>query len=353
MQFALIPALHLAAIATKGKELHIAYTVLGRILAGQIDEEQHQTSLLLLNTVRQHLESSLSISSRAQGKTRHRSQGSGEVADPLALKKTILALRSLIAGVPAGPDIFPALYNPVSQLCHYPDEGVQQLALDVLGKIHSYLDHDEGLSKAIWERVRGLIRSYTSKRSGKSRAASESLAKALLRATRQAVLQGVLSGQVACESVLLLIDAHHSPAVSIACLKFCVDMASTEANEQVTLESLWRIASEICELHPSSYSVLLSGASILGRLALLNEASPTTSAYAQPVWIQIKSHLSAKNANRKLLLLGALEAFLPFEWYNAGNAAGLKLEEPEMSTLLAMLGDKDESIRIRVSDDTL
>lgn len=338
--------MHLAAIAAKVKELHIAYTVLGRILEAQSDDEQRQTSLLLLNTLRQHLES---INSRAQGKKRQPRESSRDAIDPLAYAKTSLALNSLLLGVPTGPDIFPALYSPVSQLCHHPDEGIQKLALDALGKIQSYLDHDEGLSRAIWERVRGLMKSYTIQHSGNSRAASSSLAKALLRATRRAVDQGVLTGQAACESVSALIDTHHSPTLSIACLTFCVDMASKSDLEQALLERLWSQSSEVCQLHTSDYSILLSSANLLGQLASIKDEEP---AFAQvhPVWKQIKSHIFAKNANRKLLLLGALEAFLPFRWYDAGNAAEVKLEEAEMETLLTFLGDKDESIRIRVSD---
>lgn len=250
--------------------------------------------------------------------------------------------------MPAGPDIFPALYSPISQLCHHQDESIQRLAIDALGKIQSYLDHDEGLARAIWERVRGLVKSYSSKKSSKSKATSDSYARALLRAIRRASAQGILSVQVACESALALVDVQESPVLSLACLDLCMVMAARGAIEQSTLDRIWKLAAEVCVLHPSKYSILLSSASVLGRLASLDPASSSLQE-VKPVWSLIKSHLSARNANRKSLSLSALDSFLPFLWFDASNAAGIELEESEMTILMAMLGDKDDSIRLRVS----
>jgi hypothetical protein len=346
IQFALVSALHLAAIAKRGKELYIAHKVLGKIFADQGQEEQLQTSLLLLNTTRQHLEATSSHISRSKGKGRQ--NDGGEKFDTFAIARTSLALKLIIAGVPAGPDIFPALYGPITKLCHHPDESIQRLALDALGKIYSYLEHDEGLARAIWERVHGLMKDYSSKQSGKSKESGDSFGRALLRAIKRAVDQGVISSQIACQSIITLIDTQHAPALSITCLEFCVDIAAGSILEQSTIEELCRLASEICIQLSNSYSILLSGARILGRLALINTA--TSAQHIKPVWNLLKSHISAKNANRKLLLLSALESFLPFSWFNAGNAAGVELEEAEMTDLLAMLGDKDESVRVKVCD---
>lgn len=351
IQSSLVPSLHLAAIAKKTKELHIAYTILNRIFAEQSEEEQRQTSLLLLNTTRQHLEATSSIlRDEAKGKRGQLEDHSREEGDRHATAKTTLALKSIIAGVPAGPDIFPALYGPISRLCHHPEESIQRLALDALGKIYSYLDHDEGLAKAIWERERGLTKIYNNKHTGKSKNVGESLGRALLRATKRALDQGVISGQMACHSVISLTDLHHSPFLSIACMQFCVDVAAAAGSviEQSILEAIWRNVSEVCVLHTNGYSILLSGTGILGRLALLDPSWSSTQTI-KPVWQLLKSHISVRNANRRLLLLSCLESFLPFSWFNAENAAGIELEEAEMADLLAMLGDKDESIRLRVS----
>lgn len=347
IQFALIPALHLAAIATKTKELLIAYKVIEIVIEDQGEDEQRQTALLLVNTIRQYLESTL-FTSPEKGKERQTEQSINNSKSSVGITRVTLALRSVIAGVPTGPDIFPALYSPISRLCHHSDERIQSLALDALGQIQSYLDYDDSLSRAIWERVHSILANIEKKKNGKGKAISMSLKMALLRAIRRAVDQNVLGRETACELAYSLVDLGDSPTSSIACVKLVADMAARGPIGQTNLVNIRIMLCKICLVDPKNYSILLSAAQILGKLALVDSSS-TSSRELKSIWALVKGHLGAKNGNRKLLVLSVLESLLPYRWFEGGNAAEIELEEVEMGTLMSMLGDRDESIRFKVS----
>lgn len=324
----------------------IAYKVIGIVIKDQGEDEQRQTALLLLNTIRQHLES-IPASDPLKGIEKGARQSTSNVNSSLVLARATLALRSIIFGVPTGPDIFPALYSPISRLCHHSDERIQSLALDALGQIQSYLDYDESLSRAIWDRVHSILAKFDKKRNGTGRGITISLKKALLRAIRRAVDQRVLDRKRACELASTLIDLEGSPASSIACVEFVMDVASGGEVDQRSLENIKMTLSKICLDDPHNYSILFSAAQILGKLALV-ELPPKSSQELQSIWVLVKSHLGAKNANRKLLVLGALESLLPYRWFDEANEAAIELEELEMGTLMSMLGDRDDSIRSKV-----
>ena len=341
IQFALIPSLHLAAIATRARHLLLAYNILGHVFAAQGHEEQHQTSLLVLNTIRQHLEPGKDNDKARRGQRAKQSTQT----DPLSLSKVTFALQSISIGVPAGPDIFPALYGPVSQLCHHPDEGIQRLALDALGKIKSYADQDDGVARAVWERARAVLSSFSKSRRGVG--ASEALPRALLRAVKRAMEDKVVADEAACEAGMALFALQSSPALALSCLELCGDIVLRGACGAATVERVQSATVDICQTYPSSFSMLLSAARLLGKLCVLDAAMEPSQ--VQSVWALIRTHLNAKNANRKLMALSALQAFLPFSWPAAGNAAGIELDEVEMGKLMAMLSDSDESVRMQVS----
>jgi len=347
IQFALVPTLQLAATAKRPKEILLAYTVLGKIFQAQDDEEQQQTSLLVLNTVRQHLEPGSVSSSTMKGKGKERSNANTAThTDPLALPKVTFALRSIISGVPSGPDIFPALYGPVSLLCHHTEEGIQRLALDALGKIQTYIELDESIASATWERTRGILSSYRKKKDGRA-IASESLARSLLRSIGRAMELKVVGVDTACEAAMDLHREHPSPGIALACLDLCIVMIKKHGGKDETLSMAKKATAEACLQYKDSYSTLLSGTKLLG---MLSNVDTSDEPEIRAVWTLIKSHLMSRNANRKLLALSALEAFLPYSWHSALNEATIKLDKTEMDSLMGMLGDRDESVRARVSD---
>ncbi|UZJ57366.1 hypothetical protein CBS101457_006686 [Exobasidium rhododendri] len=340
IQFALVPSLQLASTATKAKDILLAYTVLKRLYESQDEQIQQQTSLLILNTIRSHLESGLVSAGDSKGKRRRRTDAIEEVTST-SFSRIYFALKSIIAGFPAGPDIFPALYGPVSLLCKYPDEQIQSLALNALGRIRTYVEFEESIERADWERAKRILVDYC-KKPRNAAVEGKSLSSALLRSIKRAVEAEVIDVDAGCEHFLALLLAQ--PEMSTAGLRECMMMAKRYAGSKEVLERLKTLTAESCLRNKEDYSATLSSAQLLGEMADVGRADDPL---IKAVWTLISSHLKSKNINRIVLALSALEAFLPYSWPSAGNEAGLELKDEEMGILMEMLGHRDGNIRTR------
>lgn len=286
----------------------------------------------MLNTLRQHLEVDDTAHVAHDAKRRR--------------TKVTLALRSIINGLPSGSDIFPALYGPISLLCDNADEGIQSLALGALAKVFSYIEYDEGLARATWERSRVIL-----ERNAKARTlfGGTALPKALLRAARQAHQYQIISNGKYVEICFRMANEKHSPYVSMLALQSVVDIAREASMDLALVEEIRSIATRVCLDSPDDYALLLSLFQLIGRLA--PEGWQRSRFEGLPaVWGLIREHLSAKNANRKVLALEALAAFLPFRWFDVDNIAGIQLSEMEMGLVMDMLGDRDDNVRLQVGN---
>jgi hypothetical protein len=345
IQFALVPGLHLLSTATKANELLLAYAFLRKITAAQDVDGQQQTSLLVLNSIRKHLEAGfVECGKVGKGKGKSRSPVDANVAaNRLSFLRISFALKSIVAGFPSGPDIFPALYGPVSLLCRHQDEGIQSLALDSLRQLGTYLDHDESIERANWERARAMLSRYEKGRKT-GITTGQSLPRALLRSIKRAVEASVISADLACEWSIALLEAR--PELSLASLKNWLATIKNFGGGEEILEKVKAMIADRCIDDSDDYSTLLSGARLLGEVADVGQADDPK---IKAIWVMILGHLHTKNANRIMLVLSCLEALLPYSWPAADNRAGLELGDTDMNAIMGLLGHRDESIRRRVS----
>ncbi|PWN36621.1 uncharacterized protein FA14DRAFT_186822 [Meira miltonrushii] len=350
LSFALVPTLHLLATAQYARRLQIAYSTLALLIGpfASPNEELQTSSLLVLNTIRQHLGSHTHSSTK-------RNQSEGESS--LQRARQYFALRSIVKGTPSGSDCVPALYGPVSNLITHEDDRIKALAIEALFVLNGYREEeeDQGITRATYERVRDVVTGSV-KRNGKQKARSsekigskkdiEGLKRSLVKVSRIALTQGVISMDEFVSTLVSLDDNQSSTGMKTYIAKNLSQQLSKEGS-QVTAAACGTVidwASTGCKDVLGDNPLFLELTRLLG-IVRSSSAEDDWKGTIADVWQVLIGHLQSRNANRRILALSVLDALLPFGW-QLGDS-DVQLSEENMQSLMSLLSDADATIRIR------
>lgn len=348
LSFALVPTLHLLATAQYARRLQIAYSTLALLIGpfSSPNEELRASSLLVLNTIRQHL-----------GSHTHTSKNQSDGESSLHHARQYFALRSIIKGTPSGSDCVPALYGPISNIITHADDGIKALAIEALFVLNGYREEeeDQGITRATYERVRDVVIGSV-KRNGKQKARSteksslkkdiEILMKSLVKVSRIALRQNVLSTDEFVTTLVSLDDNQTSTGMKCYIAKNLSQQIPKEGSK-VSASALGILVDWIstgCKDVLGDNPLFLELSGLLGMVRSSSEEVDWKGAVSE-VWQVSIGHLQSRNANRRILALSVLDALLPFGW-QSGNS-DVQLSEENMQSLMSFLNDADSTIRIR------
>lgn len=349
LSFALVPTLHLLAITQYARRLQIAYSTLA-LLIGPFalpSNELQASSLLVLNTIRQHLGSQThtSISQR------HHSEGESSIQRA----RQYFALRSIIKAIPSGSDCVPALYGPVSALITHEDDGIKALAIEALFVLNGYRqdEEDKGVTRATYERICEVV-AGTLKRKGKQKVRSssknesrhdlDSLKRSFVKVSRMVVSQHVISVEDFITTLISLDEGQSSTWMKLHIAKNLSQTISkgiSEAGSEATVA--WLSTGCSTEDALGHNPLLLEIARLLG-IVKSNSAEIDGKAITAEVWRIMRGHLQSRNANRRILSLNILDALLPLGWHL--QESDIQLSEKDMNSLMSLLSDTDNTVRI-------
>lgn len=277
----------------------------------------------------------------------------------LRYAQTYFALSSILSGLPSGPDVVPALFGPTLSLVGHRDAKLNALAIDALAKLESYVKDDDSVAIAAWERTKTVIAAEygTGEANGKARARKTApslpLLKPCLRSIRRASQRGYWDVERSLEVLCHILDGLVHDDADHALVR-----ATSEAIAQVAAlgnpkpHILEKAAVALVDAFgncQSTYSTALGIVRALGALQSRAQTLDPPHALApknlDAVWNAVRCHLKARNANRKILVLGLLDALIPFG--NLDEAHGFGADE--VGQIVSLLGDMDSTVRRRVS----
>ena len=138
------------------------------------------------------------------------------------------------------------------------------------------------------------------------------------------------------------------PWTVIACLESLIRSTSTtrpplaEELEKAVLRIYIRASQGV----DAALAICVSAARLLGQL---HTQDTVTDGEAAALWNAASQHVKAQllssNANRKVVAVDLLSALLPIGWTVPSDSAIFTLDEDEMGTLMALLGDRDQTVR--------
>lgn len=268
-----------------------------------------------------------------------------------------MALRSIVQGVPAGPDCVPALYGPVTDLLDDDDSTIKALSVEALVTLSSYReDEDHSEARATFKRLQSIA-SVSNATGVKGKAGlspsksnkSDRMHQALLKAMRIYKEAGAISVDEAAELLLSAVTKDASQWLATTAMRDLRLLAGSMGGHPAKGSEMTGWCQVMLASHPHSMAVQLEGARLIGVLHQ-NSQSPLEAPIRQ-LWEEITRHLSSKNANRKLLAVHALHALLPLQWASPSpedTAKGVVLDEAHMQQLLDLLSDSDSSTRVAV-----
>lgn len=351
LSFALIPTLHLLATTRHARRLQIAYSSLALLIGpfASPNEELQSSSLLVLNTLRQHL------GSQTHKTTRNIQSQEGESS--LQRARQYFALRSIIKKTPSGSDCVPALYGPVSSLITHEDDGIKALAIEALFVLNSYREEeeDQGVARVTYERVRDVVFGSV-KRNGKQKARlsgkagskkdTEGLKRSLIKVARTALTQQVISMDEFITTLVSLDDSQSSMWMKTYIAKNLTQQILIQVPQvsAAGFETIGEFITLGCKDFLEDNPLFLEIASLLG-IMRSSSAEIDLKRLIATVWQITTSHLQSRNANRRILALTVLDALLPFEWQSADS--DIRLSEENMQSLMSLLSDADATIRLR------
>lgn len=288
----------------------------------------------------------------------------------LKYAQTYFALSSILASLPSGADVVPALFGPTLALVDHHDAKISALAMDALATLELYVKEDESFAIAAWQKSKAVIGAkfsvadveesescdgtLTSKtRRGGTSSGSGSLVLSCLRAITRASKRGYWSVDKSLGVLRTILVRLVEEGASHALVRAsCDTIALVAARGRPSCDVLRLVADALVDAFAScqgTYSTALAIvrtlASVQKRAESLESSHTILVKNLDIIWDATRSHLSTKNANRKVLLLGLLDALLALGSLEEANGFGAD----EVTRIVALLGDQDSTVRRSVS----